>query len=112
MRSAKRIQQQKAWEHRNRARINTRAKAYAAVKAVALRVSREKEAPMPTACELCGTLRTATATRNYPDGLVWDHCHASGRFRGWLCPHCNSALGFLRDSPEVAKRAVEYLRSR
>lgn len=31
--------------------------------------------------------------------------------RGLLCKNCNSALGYLRDSPEAARAAAEYLES-
>lgn len=40
---------------------------------------------------------------------VVDHCHITGKVRGLLCKHCNSALGFLRDNPITATRAAEYL---
>jgi hypothetical protein len=26
-------------------------------------------------------------------GLDLDHCHFTGRFRGWLCYGCNNAIG-------------------
>jgi hypothetical protein len=38
-----------------------------------------------------------------------DHDHATGVIRGILCRHCNSAVGYLRDSPERARRAADYL---
>lgn len=38
-----------------------------------------------------------------------DHCHASGRFRGFLCRSCNLALGLFLDSVESLKTAVAYL---
>lgn len=39
-----------------------------------------------------------------------DHCHSTGRVRGLLCGHCNKAIGLLRDDPDAALRAAEYLR--
>lgn len=39
-----------------------------------------------------------------------DHNHATGAVRALLCRHCNSALGFLRDSPRVAIEAAQYLK--
>lgn len=44
-----------------------------------------------------------------PATLVVDHCHASGNFRGLICGHCNSALGFARDSPKVLRALARYL---
>ena len=52
------------------------------------------------ACELCWT----TGTR-----IVFDHCHASGNFRGWLCEKCNFALGLAKDDPALLRRMADYL---
>ncbi|MER6092653.1 endonuclease VII domain-containing protein [Streptomyces bluensis] len=38
-----------------------------------------------------------------------DHCHETGRVRGVLCFNCNSGLGLLRDDPDAANRAADYL---
>lgn len=50
-------------------------------------------------CEICG------------DGgkLCLDHDHTTGRFRGWLCSWCNSALGHARDNPDTLRKLAEYL---
>lgn len=61
------------------------------------------ERPEPDTCELCG---------NPPKGgkgLCLDHCHATGKFRGWLCHGCNLALGILGDSLAGVARATNYL---
>ena len=42
--------------------------------------------------------------------FVIDHCHKTGKFRGWLCHRCNMALGQLQDDVEAAERAVNYLK--
>lgn len=40
-----------------------------------------------------------------------DHCHETGRIRALLCTRCNRAIGYLRDRPDLALRAAEYLES-
>lgn len=42
--------------------------------------------------------------------LVIDHNHTTGKYRGLICGQCNSAIGFMQDNPDVADRAVSYLR--
>lgn len=54
-----------------------------------------------TPCELCG--RTTQT-------LVFDHCHASLKHRGWLCNSCNKGLGLIGDSVEALERAILYLK--
>jgi hypothetical protein len=41
--------------------------------------------------------------------LVRDHCHATGVTRGWICLHCNLALGHASDSPERLRAMANYL---
>lgn len=57
----------------------------------------------PPTCELCG------GPPNGRGSLCLDHCHASGKFRGWLCSRCNTGLGIFRDSTELLYRAAAYL---
>lgn len=48
-----------------------------------------------------------------PSGRVkWlcvDHNHTTGEIRGLLCNHCNRAIGLLRDDPQIAANAADYL---
>lgn len=63
----------------------------------------EATRPCPIHCELCD--------RVLEKGKVHlDHCHATGKFRGWLCNRCNLALGHLGDSIAGLERAIAYLR--
>lgn len=38
-----------------------------------------------------------------------DHNHETLQIRGLLCQHCNSGLGFFKDSPTRLAMAIEYL---
>ncbi len=42
--------------------------------------------------------------------LFVDHCHETNTVRGLLCHWCNSAEGFLKSDPEVAKGLLKYMR--
>ena len=50
-------------------------------------------------CELCGTEKN----------LHIDHNHDTNEIRGVLCTNCNRGLGHFKDSPELLKKAAEYL---
>lgn len=66
-----------------------------------LRSNHIKQFGMPTnsACEIC--------EKHLP--LVFDHDHETLLFRGWLCRHCNVAVGKLGDNIAGLKKAIKYL---
>ncbi len=39
-----------------------------------------------------------------------DHDHVTGQVRGLLCRTCNTAIGLLKDDPDIVTRAAAYLR--
>ncbi len=41
--------------------------------------------------------------------LSLDHDHTTGAMRDFLCHGCNTGIGFLGDSPQVARAAAAYL---
>ena len=41
--------------------------------------------------------------------LCVDHSHSAGIVRGLLCHGCNKAVGFLHDSPDLLRKAANYL---
>lgn len=41
--------------------------------------------------------------------LVWDHDHATGKFRGWICRQCNAALGLIGDDYSAVRRLTAYM---
>lgn len=40
--------------------------------------------------------------------LFVDHCHQTGKVRGLLCHHCNTALGLLMESPSKIEGLMYY----
>lgn len=69
------------------------------------RISKQEEKagrPKPVACEVC------SATNNR---IVFDHCHNSDKFRGWLCNNCNLILGAVNDDPVLLEKLAVYLRT-
>ena len=62
-----------------------------------------KTAPIkPEVCSCC--------LKSPKKKFVLDHCHKNEVFRGWLCDHCNLAIGLLGDDLEGVEKAVTYLR--
>lgn len=64
----------------------------------------EPTRPEPKRCELCSCLPNGRGKT-----LHLDHDHRTGKFRGWLCSQCNTAIGSLGDCAAALRRAVRYL---
>lgn len=96
----KRYANAKAWAAANPGKVKVRDTNYR-------RLKRETEAgrPRPDVCEICNRKPTGRGA------IHWDHCHATGRFRGWLCQKCNHALGLLDDNPDLLRSLASYLES-
>lgn len=45
-----------------------------------------------------------------PKDVRFDHNHATGAFRAFLCHGCNTGLGHLKDSRPIIAAALDYLR--
>ena len=56
-------------------------------------------------CAICGNGPGAK-------GLAVEHCHTTGRVRALLCGPCNSAIGLLREDPQIFAAAVTYLQTK
>lgn len=53
---------------------------------------------------------TACAICKEEKPLVIDHCHDQKKVRGLLCRECNVGLGNFRDSEELLRSAIAYLK--
>jgi hypothetical protein len=54
-------------------------------------------------CSICGKmLMRATAKL--------DHCHKTGKVRGFLCSQCNVGLGMFKENKRTLAKAVAYLK--
>jgi len=60
--------------------------------------------PCPSVCEICWRPPDKSSKR-----LDFDHNHATNMFRGWICGHCNTALGMAQDSPTLLRAMADYL---
>lgn len=94
-RNAERIQQQiKEWKAKHPDHITRQTDARRK------RLIKHAGRPQPETCEIC---------ERKVKYLCFDHCHVAKEFRGWLCQQCNTALGMVRDSPEILRRLAAYL---
>jgi hypothetical protein len=55
-------------------------------------------------CKICSIDMTTTSK-----GACLDHCHSTGKIRGFLCNNCNLGIGLLGDTYSRVKQAVDYL---
>jgi Recombination endonuclease VII len=57
---------------------------------------------------ICGQrIRLGTIDRR--EKACLDHCHKTGKFRGWLCSGCNTAAGLAGDDPRRLIALARYL---
>ena len=56
--------------------------------------------PRPEICDICGGNRIR---------IVFDHCHKTGEFRGWICSPCNTVLGLMNDDAVLLRKLADYL---
>lgn len=60
-------------------------------------------------CAVCGSLPPVEGPRKR---LHLDHCHQTGKVRGFLCQSCNHAIGHAKDDPDLLRKLASYLESR
>jgi hypothetical protein len=59
----------------------------------------EYELILQKGCSICGA----------KEQLILDHNHLNGKVRDALCHHCNTAIGFMKDSSDLLRKAANYL---
>ena len=72
---------------------------------VSLEEYQEKLEKQNYKCEICGIHEKDTPKET----LFVDHNHSCGTVRGLLCQHCNSALGYAKDSVLILANCIQYL---
>lgn len=110
----KRRVEHRAYRARNREKINARqrhraetdpdyrARRRAAAYGLSLQEFKALLARQESACAICKTSGRF---------LHVDHCHATGKVRGFLCNRCNIGLGYYDDDPDLMEAATAYLRA-
>lgn len=58
-------------------------------------------------CAICGISQSDLSYKLYVD-----HSHETGKVRGLLCKHCNTAIGLFKDKESIMQRAISYLRGK
>ena len=61
-------------------------------------------------CGICKQAETAVSGKSGKVlNLAVDHCHTTGENRGLLCHNCNRGIGYLQDSTDNLRAAINYL---
>jgi hypothetical protein len=60
--------------------------------------------PQAERCEICNRAPTGHTKATH-----FDHCHTTGKFRGWLCTKCNTALGLADEDPKILRAIADYI---
>jgi hypothetical protein len=61
-------------------------------------------------CPICNKQITLDTKADRINKAALDHCHTTGKFRSFLCPTCNSGLGYFKDDPILLESAIDYLK--
>lgn len=96
------------WRRKNRFKKALKASCDAAMKygyVPCTATIQELKATFTGCCAICGVSEEKSSRK-----LAMDHSHLTGRFRGWLCWHCNQGLGRFKDSRKLLSVASKYLK--
>lgn len=59
----------------------------------------KRHGPPSEDCSICGK-----------SDIVFDHCHSTNQFRGWICRSCNSGIGKMGDTYRDVQDRADYLK--
>lgn len=65
--------------------------------------------PEDAVCQICGDQEKIVRQDGKKASLCIDHCHETGKVRGFLCRSCNTGLGGFRDRVDLLNQAISYL---
>ena len=90
---------QREWKLANRERVRTHAlmRLYGITEAEFQALENSQDGK----CKICGEVPNHR--------LQVDHCHSTGKIRGLLCLHCNTAIGHFNHDPATILAAINYL---
>lgn len=57
-------------------------------------------------CSICGVEYSNNSTATVK---VLDHCHKTGKIRGFICSRCNLVMGHVGDNTEILDKIKKYL---
>jgi hypothetical protein len=110
------------WTKKNRKRINAKARLYRAkntkkFKSYTLKrdfgiTLEQYETTLELQnglCKLCNEPEKTFHQSGKLKDLAVDHDHLTGKIRGLLCWVCNTGIGKLKDSPELLRKAANYI---
>jgi hypothetical protein len=60
-------------------------------------------------CAICKQPETKICRGGTIGSLAVDHDHNTEEIRGLLCNACNRGIGYMRDNPDLLRKAANYL---
>ena len=69
---------------------------------ISIETNKEESKLRDNSCDICS---------KKVKSLHVDHCHTSGKVRGYLCGSCNRGLGLFQDSLDILNKAHTYLKT-
>jgi hypothetical protein len=100
--------QNKKWRHANRQQVLESSERCRIKKkyGITLEQYRDRIAAQDGKCEIC---KQPPSGKRSKSKLHLDHCHQTGKLRGFICGQCNTSLGMAKDSVAILAAMIVYL---